>query len=391
VTDLATPVIDPSGSRDLGTGTDFTFIDCDIHPHFQNGLHDLAPYLDEAWQQRLGVSDPSGSAWENTVPATKYGIPRNEYWKPPGGVMRRDSLNPDGSAPGSDPTFVAEQLLDACGVARGLLIGGNVLSIGAIPNADIAIAIAHAYNDWMRERWLEVDERFLGAALVAVQDPITAAEEVERVKSWPGIAAVFMSPNRLLMGDRYYYPVYEAAEAAGLPIVAHPQGVEGLFSNAPSIAGGIPSYYIELKQTTSHHIAEANSNSLIAHGVFERFPKLKVAFLESGFLWLLENMWRLDHNWKALRDDTPWLKRLPSEYIFDHIRVSTQPFPEGSRKDMLALLEMMQADRLLMSSSDYPHWDFDDPLKILRTLPRELRQKICIDNPREFFGPRARL
>jgi predicted TIM-barrel fold metal-dependent hydrolase len=102
-------------------------------------------------------------------------------------------------------------------------------------------------------------------------------------------------------------------------------------------------------------------------------------------------MWRLDHNWKALREDTPWLKRLPSEYIFDHIRVSTQPFPEGSRKDMLALLEMMQADRLLMSSSDYPHWDFDDPLKVLRTLPRELRQKICIDNPREFFGPRARL
>lgn len=384
----STTITDPKASADAAK-TDFSFIDCDIHPHFRNGLNDLAPYMDESWQQRLGVSEP-GPDWENLVPASKYGIPRNEYWKPPGGVMRRDSVGPDGSIPASDPAFVAEQLLDPYNVERGLLVAGNLLSLGAVPNADIAITIARAYNDWMREKWLEVDDRFLGAALVAIQDPQTAAEEVERVKDWPQIGAVMMSPGRLLMGDKYYYPVYEAAEAAGLPIIAHPQGVEGLFANAPMIAGGIPSYYIEIKQTTSHHIAEASSNSLIANGVFERFPKLKVAFLESGFLWLLENMWRLDHNWKALRDDTPWLKRLPSEYIFDHIRVSTQPFPEGPRKDMLALLEMMQADRLLLSASDYPHWDFDDPTRTLRTLPPELRQKICIDNPTEFFGARAK-
>jgi predicted TIM-barrel fold metal-dependent hydrolase len=373
--------------------TDFAFIDCDIHPHFRNGLNDLAPYMDEAWRQKLGISDLSDAkgGWEDLVPAARYGLPRNEYWKPPGGVMRRDAAPPGGGAPASDPAFVAEQLLDPFAVVRGLLIGGNMLSLGALPNADIAIVLASAYNDWMRERWLEVDDRYLGAALVAVQDPLAAAEEIERVKSWPGIAAVLMSPNRMLMGDRYYHPIYEAAEAAGLPIVAHPQGVEGIFSTAPTLAGGVPSYYLELKQTTGHHVAEMNSNSLVVQGVFERFPKLKVAFVESGFLWLLENMWRLDHNWRALREETPWLKRLPSEYIFDHIRVTTQPFPEAGRKDMLALLEMMQAERLLMAASDYPHWDFDDPLKTLRTLPAALRQAICIDNPTDFFGPRLRL
>ena len=373
--------------------TDFAFIDCDIHPSFRAGLHDLAPYMDEAWRQKLGVSDVSDKeqGWEQYAPASRYGIPKNEFWKPPGGVMRRVAAPPDGSTPGASPAFCAEQLLDPCNVVRGLLIGGNVLSVSAIPNADIATTIAKAYNDWMRERWLEVDDRFLGAALVPVQDPIAAAEEIDRVRSWPQIAAVLMSPNRTLMGDRYYHVIYEAAEAAGLPIIVHPQGVEGIFSNAPMVAGGIPSYYLEIKQTTGHHVAEVNSNSLVVQGVFEKFPKLKVAFVEMGFLWLLENMHRLDHNWRALREETPWLKRLPSEYIFDHIRVTTQPFPEFPRKDMLVLLEMMQAERLLMSASDYPHWDFDDPLRTLRTLPADLRQKICIDNPTAFFGPRLGL
>ncbi|MES0824842.1 amidohydrolase family protein [Ruegeria sp. SCP11] len=107
--------------------------------------------------------------------------------------------------------------------------------------------------------------------------------------------------------------------------------------------------------------AMSHVSSMIAHGVFEFWPSLKFVVIECGVAWVAPLMWRLDADFKALRKETPWLKRLPSEYMKSHIRFTTQPLEEPENRDHLwSILDAMDGRNTLMFASDYPHWDYDD-------------------------------
>jgi predicted TIM-barrel fold metal-dependent hydrolase len=99
-------------------------------------------------------------------------------------------------------------------------------------------------------------------------------------------------------------------------------------------------------------------------------------------------MWKLDSSWRALRREVPWLTRRPSDYIRDHVRFGTQPFEEPENpKHVLDLIEMMGSDSLLMFATDYPHWDYDDPVRALpNVFSKEMKRKIYWENARDFYG-----
>ncbi len=97
-------------------------------------------------------------------------------------------------------------------------------------------------------------------------------------------------------------------------------------------------------------------------------------------------MWRMDKNFKALRQLAPWLTEMPSAVMRKHIRLTTQPIEEPENpKHLPAILDMLGSDRMLVYSSDYPHWDFDDPFAALRHLPDDLRRRIYRENALETF------
>jgi predicted TIM-barrel fold metal-dependent hydrolase len=361
-------------------------VDCDVHPHFRSGLKDLLPYLPSAWRRRLGVGMDSN--WSAELYAAQFSLPKNVLYVNPVGVLRRDSYPEDGTVPGSDPGFVRQQLLDGCGVDRAILLGGNMLGLGALPDADLAAVAAAAYNDWLSDRWLGFDRRFRGALVVAPQDPKQAAGEIDRAGDRPGMVEVMLPLTNILMGDRHYYPIYEAAVRHGLPVTVHLNSVDGVFVKGPPVAGGVFTYYTEWHAALTE-VFHANVISLVCQGVFERFPSLRLVIAEGGFAWLPDVMWRLDRNYRALRDEVPWLRRLPSEYIVDHLRFTTQPLPEPRRKEHLAALcDVIEAGRTLLFSSDYPHWDFDDPLHALSRLPPDIRGRVRGESARELFGSR---
>ena len=362
-------------------------IDCDVHPHLKAGLKSLRPYLSAAWQRRL-LGAASDQEWAKDVYASQFTLPKNDLYINPVGAMRRDAFAADGSVPGSDPATMAEQLLDGFGIDRAVLLGGNVLGLGALPDADAAAAIASAYNEWLCDEWLAFDERFRGALVVAPQDPELAAQEIDRVGDRPGIVQVFLPLINVLMGRRHYYPIYEAAQRHGLAISVHPNSVDGIIQGATTMAGGIPTYYVEW-HTALSQIFQANVISMVCHGVFERFPELRLIIAEGGFAWLPDVMWRLDKDWEALRDEVPWVKRRPSEYVVDKVRLTTQPIVEPRRREHLqAMLDMVCAERTLLFSSDYPHWDFDNPLRALSSLPAPLRDRVRVESALELYGDR---
>ena len=124
----------------------------------------------------------------------------------------------------------------------------------------------------------------------------------------------------------------------------------------------------------------------IVNGLPERFPKLKVIWIESGLAWVPFMMQRLDHEYLMRQSDAPLLKRLPSEYIAEMFFTS-QPLEVTMPHMLEATFKAVHAETQLMYSSDWPHWDFDVPARIagLPFLSEQAKRNILGDNARRVF------
>jgi len=258
---------------------------------------------------------------------------------------------------------LAEQHLNPMHIKWGVLQPQPGIYVGLIHNLDVANVIARAWNDWEQENYLSRDRRLLGSVCINMADPLSAAQEIRRMAENPQfVQTVVPGESLFLYGHRFYDPVYEACEETGLVFALHP-GQEGALGSSTPV--GRPSSYFEwhstLPATYQAHVA-----SMVSEGLFERFPKLRVLLVEGGFGWLPHLAWRMDKNFKALRATRPRLSRLPSEYVGDHVWFTSQPMEEPANPQHLkAILEMVDAEHRLCFSSDFPHWDYDNPDRVL--------------------------
>jgi predicted TIM-barrel fold metal-dependent hydrolase len=131
-----------------------------------------------------------------------------------------------------------------------------------------------------------------------------------------------------------------------------------------------------------HHLI-----SWISEGIPVDYPKVKLVLNEFGVAWLPWVMWRMDAEWRAAKD-VPWLTKRPSEYIRESVRFTTQPLEEPEDpKDLVRLLELIHGDEILIFSSDYPHWDADEPDSAgFRPFPEDWLRKIFWENPRRLYA-----
>jgi predicted TIM-barrel fold metal-dependent hydrolase len=144
-------------------------------------------------------------------------------------------------------------------------------------------------------------------------------------------------------------------------------------------------------------VAQAQSfqtqlTSLICEGVFSRYPDLKVVMLESGVSWVPAHMWRLTKYWRGLRMEIPWVDRSPDEILQSNIRFSLQPFdapPDDA--GLLKIFEHLRSDKLILFSTDYPHWQFDGLDCVPDAITPALMQKIAWDNPMQAYARLAEL
>ena len=154
----------------------------------------------------------------------------------------------------------------------------------------------------------------------------------------------------------------------------------------PPTPSGWPSTYLEEFEGMAQ-IFQSQVISLITEGVFDRFPTLRVALIEGGFTWLPSLMWRLDKEWKGLRSNTPWVKRAPSDYMRDHIRLTVQPTDAPPQQAYLEqIINQIESDEMLMFATDYPHWHYDSdeeawPIK----LPEPHNLNIWSENARKLY------
>ncbi|HYI25955.1 MAG TPA: amidohydrolase family protein, partial [Thermomicrobiales bacterium] len=250
-------------------------------------------------------------------------------------------------------------------------------------NPFAAAALASAVNDWQIDQWLARDQRLRGSIVVPIQDPDLARAEIDRVGDQQAFVQVCMPVHtEALYGSRRYYPVFDAVVRHRLVAAIQYGGHPG---NPPSAAGW-PSYFVE-EYVGMSHIFQSQVISLVTGGVFDRFPEIRVALLESGVSWLPSLMWRLDKEWKGLRREVPWVRQLPSDYIKRHIRLTAWPFdgPESSTQRR-EIIEQLGSDELLLYACDYPHrYDPERVHEFWNDIPEDLMTKVRSGNARNFY------
>jgi predicted TIM-barrel fold metal-dependent hydrolase len=349
-------------------------VDCDVHNTLASDDL-LLPYLPARWARHVetfGLRHPDSIAYFPTRP-------RNM-------ASRTDAWPPDGGVPGGSLELMQEQLLDRWNIEAAILNPINQTTVGA-QAPELSAALSRALNDWTLAEWLEQEERLYGAICVPCEDAGLAAQEVERLGDHPRFLQVLLNVRtREPLGNRRYWPLYEAAVANELPVAIHVGGHGG-----NTITGtGWPSYYFE-DHAGYPQSFQAQLVSLVIEGVFERFPTLKVVFQEGGFAWLPWLMWRMDSGWERLREEVPHLERPPSEVVREHLWFTTQPMEEPEHPAQFQELwsELGMGDHA-MFSTDYPHWDFDAPDQSLpRSLDDEQRARVLAGNARALY-PRLR-
>jgi uncharacterized protein len=350
-------------------------IDVDIHHRAKNDS-EVFSYLPKQWQTYTGGVAP--------MPLRPPNVTISKLLD--NSARLATAFPPDGSPPGSDYEFLRDQLLDTYNYWRGILTH-DLGEFGQHLNRYYAVELCRAANEWNIERWLSVDERLYSVIAVPTGSPEEAADEIRRVGQHRKFVSVLIAGNSLgrPLGDPIYHPIFAAAAEMDLSIAVH------IAANRPNsqitAAGGALSSGIV---GTSQYGQEAmhSVTSLIVHGVFEKFPSLRVIFKEFGAGWLPTIIWGMDRQYEQLKFESPWVKRWPSEYIHDHIRISTQPFEESPKPSaMTELMESVEGmEDILCFSSDYPHLTFDDPTYVAKLIPSAWHEKVFLRNAATVYG-----
>lgn len=349
-------------------------IDTDIHNDLPS-YDELRPFLAAEWHPWLDHGAP---------------VTASRYYANTGSGRMDDAVREEDGLCAGDPDWVIQQLMTRYRIDLGILTG-SIITTTIQPNYRLWSALISAYNDWTLAKWVRPYLCFKGSILVPAQDPVASADEIRRLGSDPGMVQVLMaSAARVPYGNRHYWPIYAAAVEHDLPVAIH-VGAEGTGIANPPTGVGYPSTYLEFH--TDHSLTMmAHCVSLVAEGTFEAFPTLKFVFVEGGVCWAPHIMGRLDRLYPRFKSEVPYLKRLPSEYILDHCYFSTQPIEEPENgKHLLQMFDMLRAEKTVLFASDYPHWDFDNPLAAFTFIPaarKDLKHRIFVENSLEVYGPR---
>ena len=335
-------------------------VDCDVHNYWADA-DVLLPYLDSNWRDRF---------LRGEKPGNKGAFPHahRPYYHPEG--FKRADINPKTT---QEWIAATSKHCDDYKIDYAVLTADEAVEASTLSDPYYAAGLISAYNDYMIDVWLPADSRFRGSLVINPNEPLLAAQEIRRVGDDSRIIQVLSTEGaQLPLGQPYYHPIYEACTEMGLPFAIHLGGHGGV--NGHPIAHGPATFFWEA-HTLLPQGALTHTASMIAHGVFEKYPDLKFIIVECSVSIFVPILWRLDSEYKALNKETPWLKMLPSEYFRKNIRLTSQPLEQPENIEHLwAVLEALHAEDTLMFASDFPHWDFDDFEKL--NLPEAIKENV---------------
>lgn len=243
-------------------------------------------------------------------------------------------------------------------------------------------ALMGAYNSYMANQCSQAPDRLKWAALLPLRDVPAAVAEVRRAKELGAVAAATTYGT---LGDRpleepWLDPIWAELEKQGLPLCIHCG-----WSN-PGITSCFDTSY-------GAHVLGFTLPVLMAFyaftggGILDRFPKLKLAFLEAGCEWLPYVVQRMDHYYGSESGKgTVIPKRRASEYLREcDIYLTT----EAEERGLPYVMEYIGEDRIMISA-DMPHGEARETtveeIEERTDLSDAVKRKLLHDNAAAFYG-----
>lgn len=274
------------------------------------------------------------------------------------------------------------EMMDAMGTNYASLFPTFLLDVGVFPFREMEAPITYAWARWVTERILPQDSRIVTQLSLPFGDPDACLKMVEDFGDHPGVIGFMITSVRYdPTYKKEYMKLYRALEERGLPLAFHSaynynDRHTGQFNKFISIHTlGFPMYNM------------VQATNWIVNGLPERFPDLKVLFIEGGLAWLPFLMQRLDAEFIMRPSEAPLLQRRPSEYMREFY-YSTQPLEAVHLPLLEETFNMVNAETQLCYASDWPHWDWDPPHKIwdIPFLSEQGKRNVLGENARRLFN-----
>ena len=319
-------------------------------------------------------------------PFRSRGFPDYEmdWYGAPGGEYAKHTEGADRQYPGSDPELAGKHLFTDRGVDVAIL---HPMTRGIMPDRHLGTAIAAAHNEMMVTRWLEHPEfgdKFRGTIRVNPDDIVGALREIDKYKDHPRVVQLGVPlQSRELYGKPQFWPLWEAAVDAGLPVAVHFEVGSGVM--LPPTPNGITRTYEQFVGFTALNFLYHLMN-MIAEGVFERMPALKFVWADGAADMLTPFMWRMDCFGRPHLEQTPWAPKMPSDYLPDHVYFVQGSLDGPGDVDFAGeWAGFTGKDDMVMYGSSYPHWQLNE-LWVPGSYSAEQRDKLCWRNAAELYG-----
>jgi uncharacterized protein len=272
--------------------------------------------------------------------------------------------------------------MDAMGVDISVIFPTPMLQLGLHPQVEVEVALARAYNRWLVERVLAHEPRIRSMLYLPFNDPDAAFRMVQELGGKPGVVGFMVTAARYKpVHHNSYMRTYALLEEMGLPLGFH----SAYNWNDQSLS--LMNKFISVHALGFVWHNMVHMTNWLMNGLPERFPKLRVVWIESGLAWLPFMIQRLDNEYMMRSSEAPALKRKPSEYMRD-MYFSSQPMEMADMAALEQTFRMINAETQLLYSSDYPHWDFDLPSTIydLPFLTEQAKRNILGGNAIKVFN-----
>jgi predicted TIM-barrel fold metal-dependent hydrolase len=294
--------------------------------------------------------------------------------------------------------------LDETGIDWTVLYPTAGLAVGRIVAPDWAVLACKAYNNWLYDKYLSRDPRLKGVALLPLQDVEAAAAELRYCVRERGMLGGMLPSNGEAiqghLGNKLYWPIYGEAEKLGCCLAVHVGclhhlGLDAFSTYYPAHALGHPfSLMIQ-------------AGAMLAHGVLDRFPGLRVAFLEGGATWVPFMMDRLDRSYHDghvqlnVQGDLiggPRDGQKASDYFKEQFRRGRVFVGFDCDDEGLSSAVAKAGGQAFLFGSDFPHEVFDaakcrheiDELLKRDDLSREDKEAVLGGNALRFYTPALR-